>query len=85
MKNPRFKVSFAYIFPNEEELFFGKLDEQLLTFNELGFMLKVISPMKSTEFEFTIKRLKRNEIFTVDFDENINGRIMKKILKIVRN
>ena len=85
MKKPRFKVSFAYVFPCGSETMFGKLEEKLFTFDELDFMLKVISPMKVLDFLNTISNLKRNEIFTIDFDESFGGHSMKKILKIVRN
>jgi hypothetical protein len=85
MKKPRFKVSFAYVLPTNMEVLFGRLEEKLLTCDELEFMLRVLAPMQSNDYIANIHRLRRNDFFVITIDEYVETKLMKKYLKIVRN
>lgn len=85
MRNPRYKISFAYVFPNTDKIVYGKLDEKIFTFEEVDFIFKMLSPMKSIELISSIRNLRKGGLLNFTFDETINGNVMKKVIRVSRN
>lgn len=85
MRNPRYKISFAYVFPNTDRVIYGNLEEKIFTFEEVDFIFKILSPVKSVEFISSIRRLGKGGFLNFAFDETINGSILKKVIRVARN
>jgi hypothetical protein len=85
MRNPKYKVSFAYAMNTDNgATLFGKTDEVIMKLDELDFFFQVLSPTRSIGYSQRVKNLKKNEIFSVSFNELVDGNNMNKVLKITR-
>ena len=84
MRNPRYYIDFGYV--NESLSHFGKVEPKLLTFSEIDYFLKILSPFDSIGWLNNVRNLRRNgSIFIKITDFNNNVGKFFKIIKITRN
>ena len=84
MRNPRYYIVFGYV--NEGLSHFGKVEPKLLTFSEIDYFLKILSPFDSIRWIANVRNLSRNGsmfIKITDFNENVGKFI--KVIRIKRN
>ncbi len=85
MKNPRFKVAFGCVCPmSTDKIAFGSLAEQVFSFKDLSFFLRVLSPLNSDSWISYVSNLPKGGNLNLTFDENTSEGILKKVVKISR-
>jgi hypothetical protein len=84
-RNPRFKVAFGCVCPmTADKVAFGMLSEQMFTFTDLSFFLRVLSPINSDSWISFVKNLPKGGNLNLTFDETTKDGIIKKVVKITR-
>lgn len=85
MRNPRFKVSFGYMCPMEGgRVALGSLAEQVFSFNDLQFFLRILSPFNSGSWIADLRNLRKGYSRSFIFDETTPEGVLKKVVKITR-
>lgn len=79
MRSPRYYVSCIYITNDCSR--FGKLDEKLMTFNELEYLLKILSPSNCSQWLNNVGMLARQGFMNLQ----IKDVGLTKMIKIRRS
>ena len=77
---PRFLVKFGFI--SQDQTMFGKVEDNVMSYKDVDFMLKLLSPFKYEEWIANISRCPRHgKVIINTIESNENGiKIMKGYL-----